>query len=437
MHMNIRKNYVFAVIVVAALLLPATADALSGQDQIPRSGTAPDTVTLTLSEVRRLAVTRNPAFLADAQESAIARGSLRQARLYQFNPELEAELPSASSDFAGTYQAQVSQTFELAGQRGARIDAAEFDLERADAAVRNAARSSIADATLAFYAALADQRRFTVSREILRLNSALIDAVRVQVREGEVSRLEGNLAELEVGRSQARVLAAERAFVAAQLALKLSLGIAPETPIALAGDVSMTPTLQPLRADSLIAMALERRPDLSARVAAVRQSQALIRLSRREAIPNVRAGAIVEREGGSGNPRIGLGFALPLPLWNRNQGLTAAREAEHSRAQFALAATELRVRTEVMAAHTSYVAAVEEARIYETSVLEPARENQQLLETAFRSGKIALPTLLLLRNQLLDAELGYWDTWLLRQRTLIELHAATGTILDEINNAER
>jgi outer membrane protein TolC len=60
--------------------------------------------------------------------------------------------------------------------------------------------------------------------------------------------------------------------------------------------------------------------------------------------------------------------------------------------------------------------------------LQPARANQDLLETAYRAGKVNLSTLLLLRNQLLDAELGYWDAWLARRTALIALQAATATL---------
>ena len=79
-------------------------------------------------------------------------------------------------------------------------------------------------------------------------------------------------------------------------------------------------------------------------------------------------------------------------------------------------------------AYQSYALAAEEARIFENDVLQPARANQQLLETAYREGKIDLPALLLLRNQLLDAELSYWDAWLAHRRSLVALQSATASI---------
>ena len=65
-------------------------------------------------------------------------------------------------------------------------------------------------------------------------------------------------------------------------------------------------------------------------------------------------------------------------------------------------------------------------------MLEPARQNQGLLDTAYSEGKLDLPSLLLLRNQLLDAELEYWGAWERRQKASIDLRKATAAILDGV-----
>jgi outer membrane protein TolC len=64
--------------------------------------------------------------------------------------------------------------------------------------------------------------------------------------------------------------------------------------------------------------------------------------------------------------------------------------------------------------------------VYDSDVLRPTRENQALLEAAYRAGKIDLPSLLLVRNQLREAELGYWDAWLALRLARVRLEAATG-----------
>jgi cobalt-zinc-cadmium efflux system outer membrane protein len=187
--------------------------------------------------------------------------------------------------------------------------------------------------------------------------------------------------------------------------------------------------------DSLVELALTRRPDLAATTATVREFETLASLARREALPNLRRGAVAERVPGESGFRIGPAFGISVPIWNRNQGVVDERLAQVRQAQLQRQAVELRVRTDVETAVRSYRAATQEAATFETTVRQPARTNSALLETAFRAGKIALPTLLLLRNQLLDAELGYWDAWLARQDALVQLQAATGLLASDALSA--
>jgi cobalt-zinc-cadmium efflux system outer membrane protein len=184
----------------------------------------------------------------------------------------------------------------------------------------------------------------------------------------------------------------------------------------------------------LLVVALAQRADLVERTRAIREAEALTAAARRERIPNLRLGVFVERrpEAGSATgarfPRVGPALGITLPFVNRNQGLVAQRQALATQARFARDAVELQVRTDVATATRAYETASAELSVFTTTVLEPARRNSTLLDTAFQAGKIPLPTLLLLRNQLLDAELGYWDAWLARHTARVQLDAATGAL---------
>lgn len=428
-----RKLLIICACIPVALSAPLRAAALRAQAVAPPHGAAAegmDTLTLSLGDAQRLALEGNPEFLADRQAAAVARGELRQAGLYRFNPEVEFEAPgSLSAGGLGAYEARVGQRIEWAGQWGLREDAARAGLARASHEVRDAARLTAAAASAAYYRALAAERRLDVAEEIFALNERLLEAVRAQLRAGEISALDANLAEIEYGRARARVLAARREATTTRLALKRRIGMPPGRPVRLvADDLPAAPDPASLRADSLVATALARRPDVAARSAAVEEFETRERLARREAIPDVNIGAYMDREGVTGERRFGVGIGLPLPFWNRNQGRVAANRARAERAAYALRAAELAVRTEVVDAHRTYVAASEEAHVFERSVLGPARENQRSLERAYEAGKIDLPQLLLLRNQLLDAELGYWDAWLARREALVRLQAATASL---------
>jgi cobalt-zinc-cadmium efflux system outer membrane protein len=464
-----------SALVVAALGLiipPAQVQAQVSSPASARADTAArgDTLTLTLADVRRLTLRQNPAFLADRQESAIARGELRQARVYRFNPDLSVVAPRGSGT---STELTLMQEIEWAGQRGLRIDAARTGVTRASWSVRNAARLTLTDASVAFYRALAAQRRLAVTQEVFALNERLLRAVRVQLQEGEISALEANLAEIEFGRARGRVLAARRDATANLLELTRLLGVGPDVEVRLVADTTATPiapvavassdmaptppalarrpadstagtgvtnlTAPPANAgfdlgidqDSLIAIALARRPDVAAATASVEQHETLTSLARRETIPNLRVGAAAEREPGASSPGIGLALGVSLPFLNRNQGIVAQQRALTEQARLERQATELRVRSEVANALRAYRTASEEAAVFEQMVLRPARQNTELLEEAYRAGKIPLTTLLLLRNQLLDAELGYWDAWLAQREAVVQLDAATGALTPE------
>ena len=418
--------------VSATLALALVATPLRAQ-----TPTAPDTLRLTLTEAQRRALDANPAFLADAQEVAISRGALRQARLL-FNPEAEVEAPGAFSGSAlDRYEARVSQEFEWAGQRGLRIDAAELGVRRAEQDVGEARRELIADVTRAYYATVAARRIADLAREVQALNERLANAVRIQADEGEISVLERNLATIEVGLTRARLLAAQRRAATAELALARLLGIPPGTPLSLVAADTLPFLPVALDPDSLVDAALRSRSDLAARHAEAEQADVLARLARREAIPNVTVGGLAGRDEGTDAMDFGIVVALPLPLWNRNQGVVEQREAESRRADLAVEAAELRIRAEVLDAWNRYVTSRQEAELLREQVYGPAHANQELLAAAYEAGRIDLPTLVLLRNQLLEAEFDYWDAWFGLNAAHTDLTAAIGLLTTDDNEGSR
>lgn len=419
------------------------------------SSPAVDTLRLSLDRAEGVALEHNPFLRAARREEGVARGERRQAGIYRFNPRVEFESerldPPTGESPLDRYEAVVAQEIEWAGQWGLRQDAAEHGLNRARASVVDTERRTLLDVRQAYHATAAADRKLAVTREIAELNRRLRDAVAEQLAEGEVSALDANLARIEHGRARGRVLTAQRERESALLSLTRVLGLDPDTVMVVAepgtadevpraedgnrrsegeSGVVPAPVLLPdpsaLELDSLERAALQRRPDLLASEAAIDQANARDRLARREAIPNLRLLAPVRRTGPGGEPQVGLGVGLSIPLWNRNQGTADAREAALRQSHERRAGVALEVRTEVRDALQSYRSASEEARALRTSVLEPVRQNQSLLEEAYRAGKIDLPTLLLLRNQLLDAELAFWDAWLARRQAYARLRAAIG-----------
>lgn len=413
-----------------------------------------DTVRLSLVDARARAVRANPDLRAARLDVDIARGELRQASLVlRSNPETDILTRGAGTEIG------VGQEIEIAGQRGARRAAGYAGVDRASASVIDAARTTIGDVDRTFYRFVAADRRTALADEILGVNQRLADVSQQQMQAGEISRFEFNLATVEFGRSRGRALAARREREEVSSDLRRLLGLEPGTPIfplidsalvrpVASGAAAITPPRESVRrltpadstsvravrdagrdsldVDSLTALALARRPDLAERSAAVREASAQVSVAQREAFPNLLLRASSEPIEGTATRELRPGLGFSLPAFNRNQGEVEARRAAVLQAQLTRSSIVARVRAEVSRAVGSYRSASAETEVLETTVLPPARENRQLLEIAYREGKVGLPVLLLIRNQVIDAELEYWEAWLAEHQARADLAEATG-----------
>ena len=391
---------------------------------ITRAVAQDDTVRLSIDSARALAIALNPELRAASLDIAVATGNLRQAGLLiRANPSVDVLTGGIGTEF------DLTQEIEIAGQPSARRASGRAGVRRATESVRNVARQTLGDVDRAFYRVVAGQQRTALAREMVALNQELLQITQRQLSAGEISRLELNLATVELGRARARTIATKRELDEFVSDLRGVLGMPPERPVvavfpAERDDLPSHPQLP--SSDSLVSLALRRRPDLAESEAAVRQTSADVSVARREALPNLAIRGASERLEGSTSRVFRPGVGLTLPLFNLNRGEIAARNAAARQAALSRSAVAARVRLEVARARNSYEGALAEAQTLESAVLAPARENRRLLEIAYREGKVGLPVLLLIRNQVFDSEFEYWSAWLAEHTALADLAEATG-----------
>lgn len=340
-------------------------------------------------------------------------------------------------------EAGLSQELEIFGQRGARLAAGRAGMAVATADVSNATRLTIGTLDRAFYRLASAAQRTTLASEVLALNERLADVAQRQLAEGEISRLDYNLAIVELGRARARALAMRRERVQATVELGRMIGVPTGMPIEATLDSAELRTgrdsahvavrdpgaladgVAGPELEELTALALARRPDLEARAAAIRRAEAELRLVRRESLPNPILRGLFELPTDGGPTAFRPGIGVSLPFLNRRQGERQALRAAARQAELQRASVASRVRAEVSAAASTYHSAAIEVEVLAATVLAPARQNRQLAEVAYREGKIGLPVLLLVQNQAIGAELDYWATWLTAREALAALAEAT------------
>lgn len=386
----------------------------------PVPGQGQEPFSLTLPQALELARTQNPELQAARQNIAIARGRLVRARyLNQFNPELGgsaarrsfAELPGGSND----YDITLSQELEVAGQRGKRIDEAETNQAKVTQQVSDVERRILAQVKDAFYRALYLKRRLKLFREVETLNRKLQSIAGARFQAGDIAKMEVNVAEVRLGQSRKDTIVAERDYRNALQALERLVGLEPVGRTGPIGELTVTP--QTFSLDRLLRLAQENRPDLQAAALEQRRLQAEKELTRRLIVPNPSLQAFYRNEE-AGDTIVGGGLSFPLPVFDRKQAELTQLAGRTSQARYEQQDVELRIQQEVQDAWRSYEAAKEEVGVFETAVLERAEENFVLMETAYREGKIDLLQVVVVQNDLVNAQFSYvdslWNYWLAR-----------------------
>ena len=388
---------------------------------------AQDTLTLSLAQVRELAREQAPTTAAAQARLDAARGAAQATATYPYNPRAELKTTELfSPGGSGEFEAIFSQELEWAGQIGLRRSVGRSGETAAEADYQNDMRLFSVDVDGAYYALVAATEKAMVYAEGARLTQVLRDAVVAQLREGQVSVLEANLAEIQSARSQADFLSVGVEVSSASTGLARILGLRPTTVIQ-GTTVESDASPQPLEdlAD-LLAAATRQRPDLSAVRARLEGAETLSRLESRRVVPNLGLAAVIDRDNELSSTTFGLRVSVGLPFWDRNQG-ARKESAALVRLQAELRRdAELRVQAEVSSAWARVRSARESMTLYESSVLEQARANRGLLERARSAGRLDLPTTLVLQSQLIEAEVAYWDVWLEVRLAETALDAAVG-----------
>ncbi len=398
-------------------LSPCLTLALLGHLVFPGLAAA-ESPSLDLEEALATAARLSPELRARRAEVDEARGRLVSARTHPFNPRLEVEAgrrrgPDATATDRGL---SLSQRVELAGQRGRRRAVAEARLAGAEARLVRHGRVLAARVELAFAKAVRARELHRVAELDAGLARDYLELVDRRLAAGAATQLDVNLARTTRGRAERR-LAVTRAAAA--------VGLGPASLPEPAGELPPPAAELPPLAE-LIALAADHRADLAAFRHQRQAAEARVGLARAERVPDLAFGLSFEREEGT-DEILGGGLGISLPLFDRNRGAIAEAEAARERSVHELAARELDVASEVVAAYATLQAAGEAAGLLR-QVLGSAEESFELLRRAFEAGKIGNTELLLFRRELVESRREYVDTlaeaWLAR----VALDLATGRL---------
>ena len=406
-----------ALIALAACLAMAAMPASSAWAQA-----APLDLAGALQQARQSGPLRK---LADAREVA---GTGRAGETGQWpNPTIEWRRENLGSSLQPDIFATAYIPLDLTGRRLALRQASGAGRQRVQAdavAERREAEIEVARAWL--HAAAADGALAVSARQVQALTEiADVDATRL--REGLVAEAVGLRTQLEADRARVALVTATGDAARARAQLARVLGLAAEALPTLA--VLAAPAM-PTAPDSgtVKAIALGARPEVRARESALREAQRRYTAESRGLIGDMQLQGGSKQTGGFMTGQIG--FAMPFPLFNRNDAARQRARGEYAEAQALRDDMLNQIQGSVSAAWRAYVASRGAAQAASTFDAR-GREIARIARVAYREGHATLTELLDAERAATDAMNTHlrWatDAWLAR----LEFERALGARLDD------
>jgi cobalt-zinc-cadmium efflux system outer membrane protein len=357
--------------------------------------------TLTLEQAVRLALQQNPQLAAVRQQHGIAAAGVVIAQTYPFNPSYFALVcadggPASAGITNRVFNEHyVRLDLEVRGQGKHRRAAALSALSRADWDIATQ-EVTVAIATVrAFQTVVYRDLKLKVLEETVRLNERTVEQTRRLAEAGKSRASDVILARAEVDAARASLGQGRTALATAVSALQRSLG-AVGSPAAAHGDLTLPTTS--VNSDALTAAAVEQRPDVQSRRAAVEEAEAHLRLEIANRFGNPSIGPAAEYNETSVT-FIGIVVAAPLPVLNTRKGEIQLRKAERERAVMDLSQAEIQARQDVEAALARLAQARAWAKDYQQDVLPSLERTRKELERLFAQGEPGVDALKVIEVQ--------------------------------------
>lgn len=371
---------------------------------------------LTLRDAARLTLQRNPELAAFAKEKRALEGATLQAGLLP-NPDMTLFVENAGnlqkvnpSPDVGAKEVEqqdtslrINQLIELGGKRTARVKAATLGEEVAVQDYEARRVLLIAQVANVFTEVLAGQEQLRLAEENRQLAQRVVDTVAKRVQAGKVPPIEETKVEIALDAVEIAYVQTQRDLDSARKRLALLWGSSsPQFEKALGDLESMIalPRFEPL-AERALASPMALRA-----VKNTEQRKALLEVERTRRIPNLTISAGVLSHSQTGGTTAIAGISIPLQLFDRNQGNLLAAHQRADKALDEQAATELRLKTELIQAHETLSAAQNEIQILRNRILPRAKNAFEVTNRGYELGKFGFLEVLdaqrtLFQNQIL------------------------------------
>jgi cobalt-zinc-cadmium efflux system outer membrane protein len=398
---------------------------------------------ITEAELVTRALASNPNLLAQRQQIEMAKGDVTQAHLHK-NPSLMlGGLKEANGD-DHAINITGSLPLELYGRRARRTEVAEGKEDVSKQSVADQERLLTGEVRTHFGEALASVRNLMFIEQLLEVNQNFLKLMEDRVHQGATPPLDADETRVEVNRIETMRIDYQAKTDVALLALKEAVGIDPQEPIRLKGELELGSLTYDQK--QLLQLATEHRPDLAMQQATEALANAELRSDKAMGKPDASVFGGYERPNmgfsqeavdaaGNLSPirqsfnHVVFGLNINLPVFDRNQGAAVADTAAIRAAQSQIAAVNLTLRHQVTQNLIRFSGAQARVAVYRSGVRDQAAHNLDVVRQTYTYGRTTLLDVIAEQRRYIDIETGYTDILLDAYAARIALEQAVGTNL--------
>ncbi len=391
--------------------------------------------TLTYRTALAKTLLENPRLQSYAWQVRVKEAERIQASLLP-NPELEAEM----ENFGGTgpfegYDARettirLSQKVLLGADRMKRKRLAGLNTKLAGWDYETQRLNTLTGLTRAYISALEAQLQWEQQKELLDVARQFYESVSAQVKAGKVSKLDQTKAQVELSRARIDLENRRNAKESAFSTLVSFWGSDQASFSTLKGDLEMPDSIPNYQA---VASFMGRNPDVARWTTEIQQREAAHSFERSKGIPDITFSGGYRRMKDLDVEAAVVGFSIPLPFFNRNQGNVRAARYELNRAETQRESARIEAQKALQNNYNRLQAALYETEQLQAEVLPGAETAYEAAQTGYRVGKFDFLEVLDAQRTLFTSRTRYIQALAELNRAVADVERLIGTPLNEIS----
>ncbi len=371
---------------------------------------------LSLSDALALSLRQNPELKSYDWDIRTAEARTLQAGLKP-NPVLNygaQNLPGSGPYRGGDIMEntlELGQLVELGGKRQARVNEAAAGRSVAEWAYQVRRVEVLKNTTQAFVEVLAAQRQVQLAEETAALAEKVTPMTQKRVEAGKANAVEVMRSKVAVASAKIESEQAKRTLATARINLAVQWGAQTADFDSVKGDLE---GIKAVPKFSTLVQLIQSNPEIARWSAERDRRYAALAKQKSLAKPDITVSAGPRMLGKAADVSFVVGFSIPLPFKNKNQGGIAEAEAEIAKTDSERKTSEMNVYAQLSAAYQVLLRATTEVELLNKDVLPGAKEAEEAVMQGYEAGRFtqleildARRTLIQARNQHLRALTDY------------------------------